>query len=99
MTNTDWGNIEWYTKSGTEDLNLYNSSKLSPLEVEELDAIGKHKEKDENKAKMGHCNCWKEVIFETQAYFEVLFQLHATCFRYLKPSIFFVTNLRGYKTI
>ena len=68
------------------------------MEVEELDAIGKHKEEEENKAKMGHCNSWKEVIFETQAYFEVDLQWHFTCFKYLKRSIF-VTNLRGYMTI
>ena len=38
----------------------------SPLEVEELDAIGKDKEENEDKANMGHNNCSKEIIFKAQ---------------------------------
>ena len=37
---------------------------LSPLEVEELDAIDKDKEEKEDKANMGHNNSSKEVIFK-----------------------------------
>ena len=39
---------------------------LSPLEVEELDAIDKDKEEKEDKANMGHNNSSKEVIFKAK---------------------------------
>ena len=29
MTSSDWWNIEWYTKSGTEDLDLLSTLNLA----------------------------------------------------------------------
>ena len=69
---------------------------LSPLEVEELDAIDKDKEEKEDKANMGHNNSSQEVIFKAIMGLQVIFYCQITLSRYLNWSSLF-THLRGHK--
>ena len=68
------------------------------MEVEELDAIGKYKEENEDKAYMGRNNSSKEVIFKAQVRLQVIFHRHIALSRYLNWSGL-VTHLRGHKAI
>lgn len=52
-----------FHKSETEKENYTKRVVLSPLEVKELDAVGKDEEEEENPTNMSNSNSTKEVIF------------------------------------
>nr|GMD54212.1 premnaspirodiene oxygenase-like [Ipomoea batatas] len=66
---------------------------LSPLEIKELDAIGKDKAEEKNPGNMNSCNYTKEVIIKSQVIFEIVLHFDV-CSPGNGHRIRFVTNLR-----
>ena len=66
--------------------------KLSSLEIQEFDAIGKNEHEEDNPAYMSNRNNMKEVIVKTLVLFKEFLQLHASSTLYLQFCII-VTQL------
>ena len=66
---------------------------LSPLEVKELDAIGKHEEEEEDPTHMSKDYRYKEVMIKTQIFLDEFIHWHWTASSYFKISCN-VTHLR-----
>jgi len=66
--------------------------RLSPLEIQEFDAIGKNEHEEDNPAYMSSSNNGKEIIVKTQVLFKEFLQSHASSTWYLQFCIF-VTQL------
>lgn len=84
------------TNIQVQEIRDWRSS--SPLEVEELDAIGKHKEENKNPCHMDNHNHRKEIIVISPIVFEVLFHCcWSSCWK--NYSLTIVTQLRSHKAI
>lgn len=66
---------------------------LSPLEIKELDAIGKDKAEQKSPGNMSSCNYTKEVIIKPQVIFEIILHCHV-CSAGNGHRSCFVTDLR-----
>lgn len=72
--------------------------RLSPLEIEELDAISEDKEEEQDPANVSNCDGGEEVVVETQALFQELLQRHVASSWYFKIGVL-ISHLGGDETI